>query len=1070
MKKLYHFYKFNLLFILLPVVLSAKNTNSQIQLKHTNFIVSYSETGVSFHPAGQAISWKWQLKNISGVENSNAAEIIPVATNNNVFYQRGNITEQYLWRRNSVEQQFVVRSGNGLVNDLIIEGAVSSTGQLKKVDGGWVWSSGDAKVFLGDVYVYDASGKQIPASMEVTGNSTKIRVAGSDLKNATYPVTIDPQIGTSDFLLANNGTRLYQPAIIYNSDNQKFFSVWTNYDNTLTRKENIFGGSFDLQQIKVKPIHLSIRLSSIPINISGDAPSGAASNSSATSPDVASSGANYLTVWEDMQGPYYFDRKVEYRLTTNSGTSGNPVPVFNSTDYTSAFSWPEQLAVAGNSTKFLIVAATGETSSSYYVLGKYITSAGAAESPDSITLMSSSVPFVGTDVDARPDGNFYTAAASVNTLYFGIAPASGTLTPNSLATSGTIGSIAIAAGTNKALLVWSELSSGIYIIKGLWIDNTGATSGSPFRIDSPGLYGAGHPSTAYNPDTDSWLVVWDSNPASSPGTIISGREILAGGTMNDVFNVGNQTRTSVSPTVAYDTQNQEFWIAWSGGGSKDQILARRWVTWLNQTPSFTTGTDQTLQEDAGVQTVSTWATSINPGAPDEISQTLTFWVSNDNNSLFTIQPTLDATTGTLTYTPAANAFGTATVSVSLKDDGGTAHDAIDQSPVQTFTISISPVNDAPTFTAGTDQSVLEDAGAQTVSGWATGISAGAANESTQVLTFTVSNDNNGLFSVQPAIDASGNLTYTPAADAFGSATVSVYLKDDGGTANGGVDQSATQTFNINVTSVNDAPAFVAGTDQTVLEDAGAQTVSGWATRISAGAANESTQVLTFIVSNDNNALFAVQPAIDASGNLTYTPAADAYGSASVSVYLKDDGGTANGGVDQSATQTFNINVTSVNDAPAFGAGTDLTVLQNAGAQTVSGWATEISAGPANESTQVLTFVVTNDNNAIFAVQPAVDASGNLTYTPATDVSGTASVSVYLKDDGGTAKRRNRIREPLKHFNIYYHSVIESSILHRRNGSNGAGRCRRTDYFGLGNRHFHRKSSGKQPNTAISRDQ
>ena len=55
------------------------------------------------------------------------------------------------------------------------------------------------------------------------------------------------------------------------------------------------------------------------------------------------------------------------------------------------------------------------------------------------------------------------------------------------------------------------------------------------------------------------------------------------------------------------------------------------------------------------------------------------------------------------------------------------------------------------------------------------------------------------------------------------------IHDDGGTANGGVDTSAAQTFIINVTAVNDAPSFTKGADQTVLEDAGAQSVPAWAT-------------------------------------------------------------------------------------------------------------------------------------------------------------------------------------------------------------------------------------------------
>ena len=75
-----------------------------------------------------------------------------------------------------------------------------------------------------------------------------------------------------------------------------------------------------------------------------------------------------------------------------------------------------------------------------------------------------------------------------------------------------------------------------------------------------------------------------------------------------------------------------------------------------------------------------------------------------------------------------------------------------------------------------------------------------------------------------------------AANANGLATVTVILKDDGGTANGGSDTFTTQTFTITVNAVNDAPSFVKGADQTVNEDAAAQTVNAWATSISKGPA------------------------------------------------------------------------------------------------------------------------------------------------------------------------------------------------------------------------------------------
>jgi hypothetical protein len=61
----------------------------------------------------------------------------------------------------------------------------------------------------------------------------------------------------------------------------------------------------------------------------------------------------------------------------------------------------------------------------------------------------------------------------------------------------------------------------------------------------------------------------------------------------------------------------------------------------------------------------------------------------------------------------------------------------------------------------------------------------------------------------------------------------------------GVDTSASQTFTITVTAVNDAPSFTKGADPTVDEDAGAQTVNNWATAISRGPGDESGQTLTF---------------------------------------------------------------------------------------------------------------------------------------------------------------------------------------------------------------------------------
>ncbi len=427
------------------------------------------------------------------------------------------------------------------------------------------------------------------------------------------------------------------------------------------------------------------------------------------------------------------------------------------------------------------------------------------------------------------------------------------------------------------------------------------------------------------------------------------------------------------------------------------------VTAVNDAPSFTKGADQTVLEDAGAQTVTGWATGASAGPADEAAQTVSFSVTgNTNAALFSTAPAV-AANGTLTFTPAANANGTATITLVATDNGGTANGGVDTSAAQTFTIAVSAVNDVPSFTKGADQTVLEDAGAQSVASWATGISAGPANESGQTLSFNVTgNTNAALFAAGPAVAANGTLTFTPAANANGSATITLVVMDNGGTANGGVNTSAAQTFTIAVTAVNDAPSFTKGADQTVLEGAAAQSVGNWATALSTGPASESTQTLSFVVTNDNAALFAVAPVVAANGTLTFTPALDANGSATVTVRAQDSGGTANGGVDTSAPQTFTVSITAVNDAPSFTKGADQTVLEDAGAQSVPGWATALSTGPVEEAGQMLSFLVTDDNAALFAAAPAVAPNGTLTFTPAADAFGSATVSVRIRDDGGTA--------------------------------------------------------------------
>ena len=279
------------------------------------------------------------------------------------------------------------------------------------------------------------------------------------------------------------------------------------------------------------------------------------------------------------------------------------------------------------------------------------------------------------------------------------------------------------------------------------------------------------------------------------------------------------------------------------------------------------------------------------------------------NATFTFRA-WDLTTGLIQ--PAGSDGGFAT---TVFNGGTTAFSSAEG----TATIDVLYANHPPTFTVNPglpnngNQTVLENAGLQTVPNWATNLSPGPANEAGQTLTFVVTNNNNALFAVQPSISPSGTLTYQPASDANGSATVFVWLQDNGGTANGGQNISAGQTFVISVTPVNQAPFFTPGPNQTPQVFSGLVVVPNWATNVSPGAADESSQTLNFVVSNDNPSLFVVQPSISingTNGTLIYE-VGTTVGTAHVTVLLHDNGGTANGGHDTSAPVTFTITVVPV---------------------------------------------------------------------------------------------------------------------------------------------------------------
>jgi len=104
--------------------------------------------------------------------------------------------------------------------------------------------------------------------------------------------------------------------------------------------------------------------------------------------------------------------------------------------------------------------------------------------------------------------------------------------------------------------------------------------------------------------------------------------------------------------------------------------------------------------------------------------------------------------------------------------------------------------------------------------------------------------------------------------------------------------------------------------------------------------------------------------------------------------------------DQTVKRTFNVTVNAINQPPTLNPIDDLTTNENSGEQNVS--LSGITSGAANEK-QKLTVTATSDNPTLIP-DPSVSyvsprTNGTLTFTPMTNATGTATITVTVNDGG-----------------------------------------------------------------------
>jgi len=144
---------------------------------------------------------------------------------------------------------------------------------------------------------------------------------------------------------------------------------------------------------------------------------------------------------------------------------------------------------------------------------------------------------------------------------------------------------------------------------------------------------------------------------------------------------------------AYGTAQIKVHLQDNGGTQNNGIDTSETKTFtleifsINDCPSFMIGSDITIYNRSGEQLITQWITDISMGA-NEPNQTGTFHLSIDNENLFEQKPMLSEDYG-LRFSPDPSSTGTAMITISLTDDGGTDRNGCNTTE-KSFAIYIEP--------------------------------------------------------------------------------------------------------------------------------------------------------------------------------------------------------------------------------------------------------------------------------------------------------------------------------------------------------------------------------------------
>ncbi|WP_455294621.1 tandem-95 repeat protein [Vibrio parahaemolyticus] len=419
------------------------------------------------------------------------------------------------------------------------------------------------------------------------------------------------------------------------------------------------------------------------------------------------------------------------------------------------------------------------------------------------------------------------------------------------------------------------------------------------------------------------------------------------GPANGTVSVNPDGSVTYTPNDNYVGKDTFTYIVTSGGVSESTTVEVN-VTPVNDAP-VAKDDIATTQEDTAV------TIDVLPNDTDIDGDTLRI----DSASVPSDQGTVEIVDGKLVFTPAENFNGDAEITYTVTDG-----ELTDEAKVS---VTVNPVNDAPTIKVDAVESITEDA-VSTDTVVAT-LTVRDTDTPEDRLTVSLENNSNGYFVLvgnevkltQAGVDAVNNDELN-----LKDLTISASVSD-------GVNPTANDSDSLIVNRVNDAPTVEnAIADQELSEDFATYTID------LNDAFKDSDSALNFSVSGNSNVLVSIE-----NGIATISPTADWNGSETLTFTATDPSG-------ESVSQTVNFTVAPVADIVADKA----TVVEDT--PTII----KVLGNDTFEGDDKVVSLDTNNGPANGTV--SVNPDGSVTYTPNDNYVGKDTFT-YVVTSGGVSE-------------------------------------------------------------------